>query len=202
MNYFNQLKRQISFLQRSVASYDDGYTDEAIRIAVTIRVLIHQTKNSTSLLSHLNSTHIKLRSSTIGDLLGADFFFGLGCLTVGSSGMMYAPLLNQEIRYTLSVQDWWDQIVYVVDPNKRISRKIIILTAANQDGGAHVDSSLNSEYAELSKSGSLGTFSKTVDGIEQYEDIEDAHFVAIRQMGHELLNSEELMALVNPEQEP
>ena len=197
MNYLDHLKRQISFLQRSATSYDAGYHDEAIRIAVVIRVLIHQTKNSTSLLSHLNATQIKLRSSTIGYLPGTVLFFGLGSLTIGPDGMMYVPSLDAEIPHSLSVQDWWEQVVYVVDPSNRISRKRIILAAANQDGGAHVDSKLNSEYAELAKAGSLGSVSRTLDGVEHYEDIQDVHFVAIRQMAHELLNSDELIALAN-----
>jgi hypothetical protein len=52
-----QLKRQTTFLHRSCKIFDDGEYDEAIRLAVTLRVLLHQTKQSTSLLDHMGIKH-------------------------------------------------------------------------------------------------------------------------------------------------
>lgn len=49
-----QLDRQLNFLRRSCATFDAGASDEAVRIALTIRVLVHNTKQSTSLLTHLD----------------------------------------------------------------------------------------------------------------------------------------------------
>lgn len=43
----------MGFLRRSCAAFDEGDYDEAIRIALTIRVLVHNTAQSTSLLTHL-----------------------------------------------------------------------------------------------------------------------------------------------------
>lgn len=48
-----QLERQISFLERSCKAYDEGAFDEAIRIATTIRTLVHNTQNSHALLSQM-----------------------------------------------------------------------------------------------------------------------------------------------------
>ncbi|WP_267426300.1 hypothetical protein [Methylobacterium sp. GC_Met_2] len=48
-----QLDRQINFLRRSCADFDKGESDEAIRISLAIRVLVHDTHQSTSLLKHL-----------------------------------------------------------------------------------------------------------------------------------------------------
>ena len=48
-----QLKRQLVFLRNSAAAYDDGALEEAVRIAVVIRVLCHDTAKSTSLLAHM-----------------------------------------------------------------------------------------------------------------------------------------------------
>jgi len=45
-----QLRRQLTFLRNSAASYDAGYSEEALRIGVVIRVLLHDTQYSTSLL--------------------------------------------------------------------------------------------------------------------------------------------------------
>ena len=48
------LEEQKGFLERSNASFDEGYLDEAKRIAVTIRVLYHDTQMSHSLIKQLN----------------------------------------------------------------------------------------------------------------------------------------------------
>jgi hypothetical protein len=50
MDFRAHLKRQLGYLERSCASYDSGYKDEAIRIATIIRVLMHNTGATTSLL--------------------------------------------------------------------------------------------------------------------------------------------------------
>ena len=52
------LAKQLRFLERSCKSYDAGFTDEAVRIATVIRVIIHQTGTSTPLLKHLGATTI------------------------------------------------------------------------------------------------------------------------------------------------
>ncbi len=49
----DQLRRQIGFMQRSADMYDNGYDDESIRIATAIRVLVHDTRSSTSLFTML-----------------------------------------------------------------------------------------------------------------------------------------------------
>lgn len=61
------LSRQLTFLWRSCEAYDEGHTDEAVRIASVIRVLIHDTPKSTSLLNHLGALGISL-SSTVSSL--------------------------------------------------------------------------------------------------------------------------------------
>ena len=49
----DHLERQIRYLRRSCALVDAGHEDEAQRIAVTLRVLLHDTRKSKSLLSQL-----------------------------------------------------------------------------------------------------------------------------------------------------
>jgi hypothetical protein len=59
------LFRQLGFLWRSCQAYDEGYIDEAVRIATVIRVLIHDTQASTSLLKHLDAENILLSSTVV-----------------------------------------------------------------------------------------------------------------------------------------
>ncbi len=169
-------------------------------MAVIMRILLHQTQSSTSLLTHLGATSINLVSTTTGgDSLGLVMYFGLGSMRFGPGGMSYVPSLGDgPIKQLIPAQQWWEQIVYVLNPETRLSRRKIVLAAANQDGGAHVDSKLSREYQELSSAGGLGHFVTTRDGVEHSEPISNAHFVAIRQMAYELLHSLELAALAGP----
>lgn len=64
------LMRQLGFIRRSCDSYDSGFHDEAIRIAQTIRVLLHDTTASTSLLSLMQQKmNIKLLTTCRDDPL-------------------------------------------------------------------------------------------------------------------------------------
>ena len=59
-----QLSRQLSFLERSASAFDAGHRDEAIRIATTVRVMIHETQKSACLLTLLRARNsIKLVST-------------------------------------------------------------------------------------------------------------------------------------------
>jgi hypothetical protein len=49
----DQLRRQFGYLERSAEIFDQGYDDEAQRLATTLRVLLHTTKVSHSLLDQL-----------------------------------------------------------------------------------------------------------------------------------------------------
>ena len=57
IDLWDLLKEQLRFLKNSNASYDDGFEGEAKRLAVTIRVLVYDTNNSTSLLYQLVIKH-------------------------------------------------------------------------------------------------------------------------------------------------
>ena len=54
----NELRRQLDeqqrFIKNSAQSFDDGFEGEAKRLALTIRVLVHDTSQSHSLLSQVD----------------------------------------------------------------------------------------------------------------------------------------------------
>lgn len=52
------LKEQIQFLVSSSKAYDEGFTSEAKRLANVIRILVHDTTRSTSLLKSLHKKDI------------------------------------------------------------------------------------------------------------------------------------------------
>ena len=95
-------------------------------------------------------------------------------------------LSNASAPRDMRVDDWWHQPVMVL-ARKPLPRRLLVLTAANKDGGAHVDADLPAEYQAL------------VDGI--WRDgrtgllIADHHALCLRQLGYEVLNSPRLVEL-------
>jgi hypothetical protein len=199
MDFQRQLAKQIGFLERSCKAYDHGYIDESIRIATVIRVLIHDTPRSTSLLRHLNATHIDLVSTIEPKKIpaGGAASFAMGSYTMGSAGSTWHPVAQDSPRYQLPVHEWWIQLVFG-DMKHYLSRKNIVLAAANKDGGAHVDSDLTPAYAALAQSGSVGIFGfgRRNDPAHVEVPIEDGHLGYLRAFGYELLSSRELHNLI------
>jgi hypothetical protein len=76
------------------------------------------------------------------------------------------------------------------------TRYDIVTNVANKDGGAHIDPILTPEYERLSADGSLGSLvGRTEEGERSVTPIKDAHFTALRQIGFELLDSEQHLNL-------
>src|SRR5262249_42839558 len=117
-------------------------------------------------------------------------YSGLISIFMGKDGTGFVPHLDavpHQVLSKLSFSDWWAKPIFVDSEGRSISRKDLVLTAANQDGGAHVDPSLNTVYAELSKQNSLGFFSGTPDG--EFLPMRGPERAAIRQIAHEVLKS-------------
>lgn len=92
----------------------------------------------------------------------------------------------------LSCDLWWNEIILA--QNERFSRRDVVLSSSNQDGGAHVDIAPSKKTIEL-KDG-VGTFTRTINGLSVSEELVNHHFPLLRQIGYETLNSSELSALV------
>lgn len=197
IDFSAHLAKQIGFLTRSCMAFDAGYHDEAIRIATVVRILVHQTKNSTSLLKHLNATTINLLSTTEGAGPGTLYAMSMGTVSISSDGTSaYYPSLGDGMHKALiPVSKWWDQII-IVSGQLRLSRRKIVLGAADKDGGAHIDSSLSPDYKELTEQGFAGSVFYNSCGEDSVRKLENTHLVCLRQIGYELLNSPQLLQLV------
>jgi uncharacterized protein YchJ len=86
----------------------------------------------------------------------------------------------------VSFSRWWNSIVFVDTERRALSRSKLVLTAANQDGGAHIDCALDEVYHALSRQNSLRWF--FTDGERQIEP-GGPEKAAIRQIAHETLKS-------------
>lgn len=61
--YKKLLGSHIGFIERSSKLYDSGYEDEALRLATSMRVILHDTGSCTSLLTHLELTATSMRAT-------------------------------------------------------------------------------------------------------------------------------------------
>lgn len=73
------------------------------------------------------------------------------------------PILGVNF-HELSIEDWWKKETVFVHAGTNHSRRKIVLSAANKDGGAHVDSELE-EYYEFLCAGQVSRESKQVTAV-------------------------------------
>jgi len=207
MNKFKeQLKKQVKFLKSSCAAFDQGEWEESIRIATSIRVLLHDTNKSTSILKYLGAKNIHLFSSC-GNLTESAnepntiriCGFAMGVITVGAQSS-YGPDLSDfklNSSILLPLDKWLEQIVWPLSPECQFTRKFLILTAANKDGGAHVDEQLPEEYKKLADE-TFGTITvKSQSKIYYEQDVVKMNLVAIRTIANELLKSPDFINLLS-----
>jgi hypothetical protein len=190
------LKRQLVFLRNSVAAYDNGCPEEAIRIGVVIRVLCHDTQSSVSLLEQMGQK-ATLRLVTTAKTLSTDL---LSEMDFGElmAGMTFGRTLEYDLipedTPAILCPDWWEQPVFIRD-KKAYTRKDVVLAAANKDGGAHVDNP-DAKLQALQE----GFWIRTVthaDGMKKTEPLADNHFRMLRRFAEELLSSKELLKLAD-----
>ncbi len=191
------LEEQIGFLQRSAIAYDNGFTGEAKRMATTIRVLVHDTHQSISLLTALGKKDIQFYSTASnidnGKSMSTHRLVGLKLSTNRgtSEASYYAPLddrpLYVNVNRKMVFRLWWNEIVIIDKMRNEFSRKDLVLSVSNKDGGAHIDPELDDAYAALTRYNSLGWTSSDSKGIGR--NLEGVELVNIRQICHEVLKS-------------
>lgn len=187
-DFSNQLRHHLGFIERSAAAYDADHVEEALRIAVSLRVLFHDTGRSVSLLKHLGIKRSALVLSTFQPGYTEDPKTGrctgvfLPWLTF-DRGMMKPPLETAARKDFISAESWWKEYVFCWDIP--LTREDVVLAAANQDGGAHVDAKPGPKTESLKKSmGSVRPNSETPE-----IQLSDKHLPFIRQFAYEVLNS-------------
>jgi hypothetical protein len=206
-----QLRQQLTFLERSCALYDAGAHDEALRLASTLRTLIHHTPKSTSLLVHLKAGAIDILStarphvSDPSEGLIASFANDLGNLTVHHviennvlvAKMVHVPQLDDCMHQEfIPLSKWWTQVVANAPNGDRLTRKQFVLAAANKDGGVHVDEILPANYSSIAGPGGTGVMVSDENGNCAPDPEVQAHYINLRQIAYEILNSPKLLALL------
>jgi hypothetical protein len=103
-----------------------------------------------------------------------------------SGGTYYAHFLCTPVSHSrlISFDKWWEKIVIVDEKKNKFSRKSLILSITNMDGGAHIDPEIEESYLELTRFNSVG-WKFTSNG----EDLKGVELHSIRQIAEEFLES-------------
>ena len=155
-----KLAEQLGFLKSSLEAYKNGTEAEALRIATTIRVLVHDTDRSTAFLKQIDPNYLDL---TILDTPSPSkpplALYGIGVSVSAEKGAQpVTDLLNPHLQL-VPLKQWWTRPVLVFpDGNGQrvsFSRKKLLLVLANQEGGAHVDPDVPPAYEKFVVDGAV-----------------------------------------------
>lgn len=189
--YRDHLRDQIYFLQSSAKLYDLGTEIEAKRMAVSLRVLLYDTKNSSSLLGQMQLKK-KMKFISTAQKYDSSNLLSQQCLlsmTLTSDGGTYNPLFENDNQYRLlSCREWGNEVVFCDIHRKLYRRKDLIQLLANMDGGAHVDAEIEDDYAGLKEDSLTGWVFHAADGSRRGMN-NDPVYASMRQMTFEVLQS-------------
>ena len=197
----DKLKVQLALLRSYAVQFDSGMIHMALPMATQVRVLIHQTDSSNSLLHQLDlENKLKLWHSPHSSFSRHNLLptWDLLMMSIGSEGASYLPLGSEgvfnrrrdddnnvmpEIFFPLEL--WWNQTVFS-QGSDYVSRKDIVCFIANKDGGAHVDKEKwpIDKYKESQLLGFYNQNGDSPDGNPLY--------AAMRQIAEEILVSFEV----------
>ncbi len=192
------LSDQIEFMINSAISYDNDFEGEAKRMAANIRILVYDTTSCSALLTQLKKMDILFYDSAYS--FNPENPLPSTCLimqrftkqaTTDLRGDYVAPLDNlspaRSKNKKVSFGRWWNRnIVFKDITGNLFTRKDLVLTVADKEGGAHVDPKLDQAYVNLTKFNSLG-WKVYVGG--KAEDLDNPVPPSIRQITHEVLKT-------------
>lgn len=188
--YFSE---ELELLQFLCDSYDEGKTFVAKQMATVIRVLLHDTENSHALLSQLNMKGIMFFDSCTNDDFFSkgyvESFVGIVGISIGDNAS-YTPYLDEipgKFFGLVPFNDYWQRIIIRDSKKECFTREYLILKATNQDGGAHIGSSIDKKYASLIRENTMGW--KVSKNNSETEDLNGIELATIRQISHEILKT-------------
>lgn len=197
-----KLREQLGFLHRSAKAFDEGHEEEGLRLATVMRVLFHDTFNkrtgkpiSAALMTQLAMSDSVMLSTPRTDLADWRDFLSVRIDLKSPSPTALIPRLDLQL-VEVSLPTWWGTDSVTNADGTSVSRRRLICSAANKDGGAHVDPKLERFYEELMKGAwSLGiTGDLTYDGPPPFEQgithyPKNGHLELIRQFAFEVLTT-------------
>lgn len=188
----NHLLEQYDFLTSSCRIFDEeGKLYEAKRIAQVLRVLLHNTSFSHSLVDQLGIKNKVEYLDTSGRVNKGNFLTSSNLVftRVSQNGAEYFPFLN-DTPYppcNKKFDSWWNGIVIEDNKNSLFSRKRLVLAMANTDGASHVAPELDTDYHNLTRMNGMNTYFSIGD--KESFAILNVELNTMRQIGYEMIIS-------------
>lgn len=185
------VNEHLEFIRASAHSFDVGFEGEAKRLAVSARVLLHDSPQSHSLMRQLGLLDIPFYSTAYRwDAKNLLPHHGLLQLRISSSGSSYhAPLDDRppHLLRWIPFDGWWSEVVFDDRKGNSLNRKQLVLALANKEGGAHVDPKLSPAYEAIAKKNALGWMVSTPSGQAPLPG--RVELLGMRQIAHEILKT-------------
>jgi hypothetical protein len=173
-----KLQSQLGLFERSAKAYDRGYEDEAYHLATSIRVLMHDTGASHSLLGQLGVKDTLAFMDTAAPINPANLATTPGLVVVKMESdppnpvvASYAAPLGilspRRKNRPKPFAPWWNDAVTKDSQGASFARRDYALTIANKEGSGHVDPLLKEDWANLTRDNTLGWKVKTSEGDER-----------------------------------
>lgn len=200
-----KLADRIRLMRRSAEYFDAGDESEAAQLATHIRVLVHDPADLTrsrsrSLLAQLGLKHqmgyvdttIRRPSLPPGyaELPPGSIVIHSGITITeigGANGVRFrAPLADlapERVGPPVSFEEWWTPEILNDQEGNSHSRRSVVIDLANQDG-AHIDATLSSRHAALTKRNALGREGTGTD--DQMRPLDNIVEASVRQVVFEL----------------
>lgn len=194
----NALSDQFHLLAMYADQFDVGNRVIAKPMATALRVLCHDSRTSKSLLGQLG-----LKSRFFYDTAASpdetpprfDYkkekyvgsFLGIIGMTHTAELVPFLDSLENRRFFGFSrFDDYWNRVILLDGNETSFSRRDIVLSVADQDGGAHVDPGLNAEYQALTRENSMMMVGQR-GGV--FHNLNHVAFVLLRQITHEILRT-------------
>jgi hypothetical protein len=152
-----KLREQMELLHSSVTAFYSGHFAQALRIATSIRVLVHETGGSKPLLKLIRPDGLSLEipGHTDDTRPGEDEIIRFAVGIRLGPGNSVAPAVDvHAASYSLTtIGAWWARTVFIFQSKLGIqvtySRKQVVVLFAYSVGGAHVDPNEDRDYVRL-----------------------------------------------------
>jgi hypothetical protein len=165
------LMTQWRHMEASCAAYDAGDKSEALRLATAVYNLVHDGGQTHSILSQLNvKSQMRFvttaHTHTDEEIKHADRYTPL--IELERTTMEFVPIFSfcakrgiYHPMTELPFKDWWQKDVIFLDGDKRLTRRQLVTTLRDQEGGSHFDKELrNPNYLPLRQSVMMVSVSK------------------------------------------
>lgn len=179
------LRKHLNFIQRSCQWYDEGWIEEAERIAVSLRVLFHTTEQATSLVDQMGMNRIRLHSTRTD--VTDEGRVHLVRFAPERGSIMVRPFKSEGCTFErVSLLRWWTEETVVIPNTPDLKRRDLVLSLANKDG-AHIDPKLSEEDRAMRTMGAMEWRIQLECGPVKEGTFEDSLHVCVRQIAHEVL---------------